>query len=757
MVYFGCNNKHIAVIHKQKIRLASILASALLLLATLIGYGALAQAACPTPDPNQGTDTLSVTAPSAGTYYVWAQMEASTGGNSFYMQVGSGSCAIQVGGSSSIPTDSFTWVNYQNGNTGSLIPVTLSTAKTQIVLTGNGAGVGVGRLFFAPLAPSTGCSPISDASIAACSGTNTSPTVSMSAPANGSTVSGTTQTVSASATGNGGATIKSVQFQLNGQNLGGAVTTPSSGSTYQTSWDTTKVANGSGYNLTAIATDSNNAQATSGQTTVSVNNQTTQAKPGAPTGLKTTSVTSSQVALSWTAPTSSDPAASYKIYRNGSSIGTSKTTAYTDTSAPSGATYSYTVSAVDASSVEGPQSTALSVAVPAADTTPPTVTMTAPPAGNAVGKVTLTATATDNVQVKNVQFYLNYGKSNAATLGPVLTPASGTKTYNASYSWDTTTTANGSYTVTAAASDGTNPLTPATNPVSVAVNNPTTGGGGTITLSFNSSTKTLSWTPYTGASSYTVAQVRSSGTQYSWPHVSGTSCIPGGTCNVPAPNSNENLSYNVDPLDSNGNSLLHWATHAIAVTWPSSGTTNTKPPTPASLTATATSSSQIDLSWSEAASTSDPAKSFEIFRQAGSGSFTQVGTTTNTVDGDSTGLSPNTTYSYYVVAVDSANQSSGNSNTASATTLSSSSAGQYSGTLTGNVYDTSGKPIAGVTVSSGKETSTTAANGSYTLVNLDTSKQHGYVFSATGYRTKRYFVQLNPGERKVVNITLKRQ
>src|SRR5262249_55792935 len=51
-----------------------------------------------------------------------------------------------------------------------------------------------------------------------------SPTVSLTAPANGATVSGSAVTVSASASDNVGVT--SVQFKLDGVNLGAAVMTP---------------------------------------------------------------------------------------------------------------------------------------------------------------------------------------------------------------------------------------------------------------------------------------------------------------------------------------------------------------------------------------------------------------------------------------------------------------------------------------------------------------------------------------------------
>ncbi len=75
----------------------------------------------------------------------------------------------------------------------------------------------------------------------------TPPVVSLTAPAGGSTVSGTV-TVSANASDNVG--VAGVQFQVNGANLGSEVLA----SPYTTSWNTSTVTNGS-YNLSAIARD----------------------------------------------------------------------------------------------------------------------------------------------------------------------------------------------------------------------------------------------------------------------------------------------------------------------------------------------------------------------------------------------------------------------------------------------------------------------------------------------------------------------
>lgn len=99
---------------------------------------------------------------------------------------------------------------------------------------------------------------------------------------------------------------------------------------------------------------------------------------------------------------------------------------------------------------------------PPADTTLPTVSLTAP-ANNATvsGNVSLTATASDNSgTVSKVEFYQGTTKLGESTTSPY------------SFSWNTTAVANGSYTLTAKAYDPSNNVGTSTA-VTVTVNNTT--------------------------------------------------------------------------------------------------------------------------------------------------------------------------------------------------------------------------------------------------------------------------------------------
>jgi len=176
----------------------------------------------------------------------------------------------------------------------------------------------------------------------------TSPTVSMTAPSNGSTVSGNV-TVSANASDNVG--VVGVQFELDGASLGSEDTT----SPYSVSWNTTGTTNGS-HTLTAVARDAAGNQTTSSAVVVTVDNPVSDIQPPSiPTGLTATAVSSSQINLSWTASTDNVGVTGYRIYRcqgagctPSTQIATSPTNSYSNTGLSPSTTYVYRVAAYDA-------------------------------------------------------------------------------------------------------------------------------------------------------------------------------------------------------------------------------------------------------------------------------------------------------------------------------------------------------------------------------------------------------------------------
>ena len=131
------------------------------------------------------------------------------------------------------------------------------------------------------------------------------------------------------------------------------------------------------------------------------------------------------------------------------------------------------------------------------------------------------------------------------------------------------------------------------------------------------------------------------------------------------------FTYTTDGAYPTGDVGIHTFTQAFTFTaWeggdPAGAAPDTTPPTaPSNLTATATSSSQINLAWT---ASTDDAGVTEYLVERCQPTCTQVATVTTTGYND-TGLTANTTYSYRVRALDAAGNTSPYSNVASATTL----------------------------------------------------------------------------------------
>ena len=180
-----------------------------------------------------------------------------------------------------------------------------------------------------------------------------------------------------------------------------------------------------------------------------------------------------KVTLNWTASTDNIGVARYVVHRSttsgftpsaGTKVATvTSGTTYGDTGLAPG-TYYYRVIAQDAAgNASAPSAEASGTAQ--ADTTAPTVSLTAPAAGATVhGAVAVAATAADDVGVTSVQFRLD-----GNDLGGPDTSAP------YSVNWDTTTATAGTHTLSAIASDGAANKTTAAS-VSVTVDNSVPAG-----------------------------------------------------------------------------------------------------------------------------------------------------------------------------------------------------------------------------------------------------------------------------------------
>ena len=171
--------------------------------------------------------------------------------------------------------------------------------------------------------------------------------------------------------------------------------------------------------------------------------------PSAPTGV-TAEGGLGFATVTWAASTDNTGVALYNIHRAATPgfqpsaanrVGQATSTTFTNTGVAAGTHY-YVVTAQDiAGNVSGPSGEVMVFVF--ADTTPPTVAVTAPVDATTVsGSITVSASASDDVSVASVQFKLDGNPLG----GPRTTPPY-------SITWDSATTSNGSHTLTAVATD----------------------------------------------------------------------------------------------------------------------------------------------------------------------------------------------------------------------------------------------------------------------------------------------------------------
>jgi hypothetical protein len=264
---------------------------------------------------------------------------------------------------------------------------------------------------------------------------NSPPAVSMTAPVAGATVTGTV-TVSATATDNVG--VLGVQFLLDGVAAGAEKTT----APYTTTWNTTAATNGS-HTLSARARDAAGNLTTSAAVTVTVSNDATP--PSVSLTAPVSGATASGTLTVSANATDNVGVAGVQFLLDGAPLGPEDTAppysiSWNTTGATNGA---HTLSA-RARDAAGNLTTSAAVTVTVSnDTTPPTVSITAPANGATVsGKITLSATASDNVGVAGVQFLVDG-------------VAVGAEVLKAPYSttWKSTPGGIGTHTVSARARD----------------------------------------------------------------------------------------------------------------------------------------------------------------------------------------------------------------------------------------------------------------------------------------------------------------
>ncbi|MFE9426602.1 glycoside hydrolase family 6 protein [Kitasatospora sp. NPDC006697] len=189
--------------------------------------------------------------------------------------------------------------------------------------------------------------------------------------------------------------------------------------------------------------------------------------PSTPAGLTVTGTTSSSASLSWTASTDNVGVTGYNVYRNGTKVGTSTTTSYTDTGLTAATAYQYTVAAYDAAgnvSTASSAVTATTASGNSGDTTPPSTPAGLTVTGTTSSSASLSWTAsTDNVGVTGYNIYRNGTKVGTSS----------TTSYT-----DTGLTAATAYQYTVAAYDAAGNVSTASSAVTATTASGSTGGAG---------------------------------------------------------------------------------------------------------------------------------------------------------------------------------------------------------------------------------------------------------------------------------------
>ncbi len=280
------------------------------------------------------------------------------------------------------------------------------------------------------------------------------PTVSLTNPSNGATVSGT---INVQATASDDQGVMKVDF-FDGATLIGTDTNGGDG--WSSSWNTTAVAEGS-HTLKATATDTAN-QTSSSTISVTVDNLDNPPSVSITSPSNGASVSGT---ISVQANASDDRGVTkVEFFDGATSIGVDTTagdgwSASWNTTSASDGSHSLTAVATDTGS-HTTTSAAVSVTVDNLDN-PPSVSITSPSNGASVsGTITIQANASDDRGVTKVEFF-----DGATSIGVDTTAGDGW-----SASWNTTSASAGSHSLTAVATDTTNQSTTSAA-VSVAVDN----------------------------------------------------------------------------------------------------------------------------------------------------------------------------------------------------------------------------------------------------------------------------------------------
>ncbi|MBI3804630.1 MAG: DNRLRE domain-containing protein [Nitrospirae bacterium] len=172
------------------------------------------------------------------------------------------------------------------------------------------------------------------------------------------------------------------------------------------------------YHFRARSRDAAGNPALSGDGTFTTAALADTTAPSIPTALTASAISASQIVLSWTASTDNVSVSGYRVYRNGTLVGTTPWVGYKDTGLAPSTTYHYSIAAYDAAENASAQAAAVSVTTPA----PPDIT---PPLLSGIGaKVTPTGLAllwtTDEPATSQIEYGTTTTYGMLSTFDPAL-------------------------------------------------------------------------------------------------------------------------------------------------------------------------------------------------------------------------------------------------------------------------------------------------------------------------------------------------
>lgn len=421
--------------------------------------------------------------------------------------------------------------------------------------------------------------------------------------------------------------------------------------------------------------------------------------PSAPTSLTASGTTQTTTNLSWTASTDNVAVTGYDVYQGATLKGSTTTaTTFAITGLTASTAYAFTVKAKDTAGNISAASNTANVTTLAADTTAPSAPTTLTASGTTYNSTNLSWTAsTDNVAVTGYDVY-----QGATLLGSTTTATTYAVTgLTASTAYAFTVKAKDAAGNVSAASNTANVTTPAA-PISYCasqgnstadekigkvvfgtINNTSSGTTGYENFTAQSTNVTRSsaytititpaWTSTAYPEGYAVFidynqnGVFTDSGETVWSNAASTTTPVSGSITIPATatlgNTRMRVSMKYNGVPTSCEAFSYGQVEDYTVNIQAAAADTTAPSAPTSLTASGTTQTTTNLSWT--ASTDNVAVTgYDVYQGA-----SIIGSTTTATTYAVTGLSASTAYAFTVKAKDAAGNVSAASNTANVTTL----------------------------------------------------------------------------------------